>query len=151
MPFRFLTVSPRVLRTGKRLVIREPIQIDALRLGGFGQYVLVDADTKQITIKRRSFWQSTTRQLLFDHVRAVTYGYVDLSEPYTSEIFESAHERRRPTTHHSTTHRCRKFLFTVSLSFPYIGRSAPSVIRSRTLPSFHGAEACSPRLTTIST
>ena len=92
MPFRFLTVSPRVLRTGKRLVIRAPIQIDLLLMGGFGQYVLVDAHTKQITIKRRSFWHTTARRLLFDHVRAVTYGYVDLGEPYTANFIQSAQD-----------------------------------------------------------
>lgn len=89
MPFRFLTVGPRMLRTGQRLVLREPMQIRLLSLGGFGQFVLVDPVARQITIKRRSFWLRATRRLLFDHVRAVTYSYVDLSEPYTSEFVES--------------------------------------------------------------
>jgi hypothetical protein len=92
MPFRFLTVGPRVLRTGKRIVIREPTGIGALLFGLFGQHILVDADARTITIERRSFGRKTTRQLLFDHVRAVTYSYVDLNEPYTADFIESAHD-----------------------------------------------------------
>ena len=92
MRIKFLTVGPRVLRTGRRLVLREPWQIDALLFGAMGEYVLVDADARRITIKRRSLWRTTTRELLFDHVRAVTYSYVDLNEPVTADFHETAHD-----------------------------------------------------------
>ncbi len=80
IPFRFLSLCPRIRKEEDRLVASTPWRLRLLTMGAYLRTVVVDPDRKQIVIRRRLLWFIVRkRRVPFDAVRGVTYGYRDMT------------------------------------------------------------------------
>ena len=91
---RLLSLSPRVLRTGNRLLASTPWRARILLLGTYLRTVAVDRDRKVVTITSRVAWfHFQVRTIRFDQIAAITYGYDDLADSGTEGLLDSSHNR----------------------------------------------------------
>lgn len=77
---RLLSICPRVRKESGRLVATTAWRLRLLTVGMVYRRIVVDPDSKTITIFRSLLWfLRRTRKIPFSHIDAVTYGYVDFS------------------------------------------------------------------------
>ena len=76
----FLSICPNIRRQGDSVIVSSAWMAKILMLGSAGRRLTIDAEREMLTIKSRSFWLVVrTREISFNQVAAVTYGYQDMS------------------------------------------------------------------------
>jgi hypothetical protein len=83
-PLRLLSFGPRIRKRDGRLTVSTGWCTRLATLGMWYRRLVVDPQVKVITVHRRYFWLfARTRDIPFQAVKAVTYGYGDLSPAST--------------------------------------------------------------------
>lgn len=90
LPFGFLSLGLRIAVRQQRLIISTGWRVRVLTLGLALRQVEIDPERRTIVVESRHGWLFTSRrEIRFDEVKAVTYGYGDES---TDQYFSFAHD-----------------------------------------------------------
>jgi hypothetical protein len=87
---RLLSVCPRLLKDGGKLIAKSAWRLRILSLGSYCRQVTIDPRKKELILRRRYGWFfSRRRRVRFQTIETVTYGYHDWA---LSGVFSWAHD-----------------------------------------------------------